>query len=458
MLSWVMFVGLSGLALWRWPRAQTVVAAYLLGWLVLPLSLQPYVVADGEFAVWVLGGAMPADRFWTKAAFIPATLLALTLLLDSAAWRRLRWAWADLPMLLWCLWPLLRGLGAMDSATDPAPWVASAYLGLVWGGSWALGRVYLGQAAGQWALLQGVALSAVACLPLAVVEGFGRVGLHGVLWGQPHPFREDGVLRRVGWRPIGMLENGNHYGLWVALGACMAVVVWCWQRPVPAGVVAQPWLRRTLWGVACLVALQAQSFGAWGLLALGWVMLAPWRQGLVAWLRRLLLLGLAAALLLWALTWTGLLPITHWARHTAWGQQALQLARGFTRTSLPWRISQEQKALTLVKQQPLLGHGRWDWWAPLQSRPWGLWMLMMGQWGLVGLGLAWLAVLGPPLRQLRGPPQAEGLGRQALAWLVLLAMLDGLMNSFLFYPALLAAAALVPAGTQTQGPAHPSHA
>ena len=73
-------------------------------------------------------------------------------------------------------------------------------------------------------------------------------------------------------------------------------------------------------------------------------------------------------------------------------------------------------------------------------------MLLLGQFGLVGVVLSAIVLLLPAARIAWQVPRGDPLAPQALPWLlaivVLLAMLDAVLNSFVFFPAVLIAAAL----------------
>jgi hypothetical protein len=119
------------------------------------------------------------------------------------------------------------------------------------------------------------------------------------------------------------------------------------------------------------------------------------------------------------------------------------------RGSFTWRISQDQKAIALVKPVVVVGHGRWDWWRELGTRPWGLALLVIGQFGLLGFALAFGTLLAPAVARLWHAPMSSpwtaGGAPSVLAVIVILMLLDAGLNSFIFFPALLAAGALVPA-------------
>jgi hypothetical protein len=368
---------------------------------------------------------------------VPCTVWLAVLLFDRASLRRFRPAWCDAPLLLWCAWPLLQSLLFVD-APQPAGAAASLYLLGSWGLTWLLGRVYCGGADGLRALAQALVLAGVACLPLAVVEGLAGARTYGWLF-EPHPFRDDGAVRYLGWRPLGTFENGNQYGIWVSLCALVALW-WAWSR-ARAGDRDLRW--RWIAAVAAGVALAAQSVGALLLLLIGGGVLAlSSRLRPRTMVAAALALGLASS----ALYLSGVVPIARIANETAAGRSVVAAVKSVGRGSFTWRIAQDQRALPTATQRPLVGSGQWNWWQALGSRPWGLAMLLLGQYGLIGMALAAAVPLLPAARTAWHTPRADTLAPAALPWVlalvVLLAMLDALLNSFVFFPALCVAGAL----------------
>src|SRR5580765_5197243 len=125
------------------------------------------------------------------------------------------------------------------------------------------------------------------------------------------------------------------------------------------------------------------------------------------------------------------------------------------RGSFAWRIAQDQKVLPDAMATPVTGSAQWDWWRSKGVRPWGLLMLLLGQFGLVGLCLCFGALLMPALREAWRAPRASAWQPRGLplmlATLVVLTVLDGLLNSFLFFPAVTAAGGLAAGGLRPPG-------
>ncbi len=276
----------------------------------------------------------------------------------------------------------------------------------------------------------------VVLAPVALLEGSMGPKVYGWLYGL-HPFRSDGVQRYVGFRPLGFFEHGNQYGVWVAATALAAV--WMWRSEDEArlrsrfGIVA---------ALALAIAVVSQSAGAILLLLAGLALL--WKTGTS--MKRLALpLILVLVMLGGGLYLARALPLRALAQNTSIGRQMVDLVRSTGRESFIWRIARDQDALALVGDHPILGAGQWDWWRKDEGRPWDLAVLLLGQFGLIGLVLALGSLLAPALRVLHEEHVSVRRGRPGapLAVIVLMAVADMLLNSFILYPAILAAGALV---------------
>jgi hypothetical protein len=411
--------------------AVAVLGSFLGGWILLPVGSYPAGAADAVFPYWIIGLALPSDMLLAKAVAAPGAAFLGVVLFDRQALARLRPVWLDVPIVLWCLWPAVAA--AFAAEPRPAPLLAIGYLAAAWGLPWLLGRLYFASAEGRLLLVKGLVLSALACLPFSVVEGaFGPIVYDTVY--QTHPFRADGAVRYVGYRPLGFFEHGNQFGLWISLSALAAL----WLA-ISSGAA------RWRWAAAILVAmaLAAQSVGAIALLALGaaglWVF-AHVRPRLLA-SGAAVLIALGGAVYL-----SGAIPFQAIAKDTGWGREIVSSIRGAGRGSFTWRIAQDQKLLAAAVARPMTGSAQWDWWRAKETRPWSLSLLIVGQFGLVGLLLALATLLGPALRTAWVAPRGgawrpEGLPL-LLASIVVLTVIDALLNSFVFFPAFVAAGGL----------------
>jgi len=436
-LAWVV----AALAMFRFCKpAAAVLGSCLGGWILLPVGAYPSGAADVAFPYWIIGSALPSDVVITKAWVAPASALLGVAVFDRDATRRLRPALLDAPIVAWCLWPFVPALFT-DAARPPAV-VASAYLIGSWGVPWLLGRLYFASRDGQLLLAKGLVASALACLPFSLIEGALGPVLYGWLY-EPHPFRLDGDVRYLGFRPIGFFEHGNQFGLWISL--CALAALWL-TRAAPPGRRRAPAAAAAL---LVVMAVAAQSIGALLLLALG--ACALWACSVVR--PRLLVAGATALLVATgAIYVSGVVPVARLAKETSVGREVVAGFRGLGRGSFTWRVSQDQKLLGAAMARPALGTAQWDWWRAEGTRPWGLSLLVIGQFGVTGLLLVLAALLGPALAAAWAAPGAivsrpEGVPL-LLAALVLLGVVDALLNSFVFFPAIVAAGALAPAGAR----------
>jgi hypothetical protein len=428
------------------PPALAVAVTCFAGWLLLPVGNFPAGSADAVYPYWITGAAVPSDMLLTKMWWPPVVALAGALWKDRESLARWRPGWIDVPMVLWCLWPLGQWL-VVDDNPEPQAWIASLYLAAAWGVPWFLGRVYFSGDGGGRRLITAIVAGLAVIAPIALVESVLGPRVYGLFY-ELHPFRSDGVQRYVGFRPLAFFEDGNQYGIWVAATALAAV--WLWQSTPNSRE------RGRLAAVAVLalaIALMSQSVGAILLLCAGLVL--SWAIGRSL-MRRVLLLFFLLMALGGTIYLSGALPLRAIAENTAIGRQIVDIIRSSGRGSFTWRIARDQAALPLIAEHPVLGAARWDWWRQNGQRPWGLALLIFGQFGLIGLVLAFGSLLTPALNAFANHWHA-GAWRiypaLPMAMIVLMAAADALLNSFFFYPAILAAGALASDGAEQLRPA-----
>jgi len=437
--------GIVALLLFRFVAPSRAVAiTCFAGWLILPVGNFPAGSTGTVFPYWITGAAVPSDMLLTKMWWPPVVALAGALWVDRQTLARWRPGWADVPMVLWCLWPI--GQWPFVENPEPQPWIASLYLGAAWGAPWLLGRVYFWGEDGGRQLIASMVAGMAVLVPIALIEGTFGPMVYGWVY-ELHPFRFDGAQRYIGFRPLGFFENGNQYGIWVAATALAAI--WLWQTP------SDPRMRGRLAAIAMLglaIALMSQSVGAILLLFSGLALLWTVGRSPMRWVLPLFLLLMVSG---GAIYLSGKIPLRALAENTAIGRQMVEIIRSSGRGSFTWRIARDQTALPLVVAHPIVGTARWDWWRKNNERPWSLVLLILGQFGLIGLVLAFGSLMTPALRALaiKGHSGAWRVHPTApLAVIVLMASADALLNSFFFYPAIVAAGALASRHRSLQEP------
>jgi hypothetical protein len=427
--------GIAALLLFRFVTPVRAVAITCFsGWLILPVGNFPGGPADASYPYWITGTAVPTVMLLTKMWWPPVVALAGALWTDFEALARWRPGWTDIPMVLWCLWPI----GQCFFVTNPAPqpWIASLYLAAAWGAPWLLGRIYFTGHDGGVRLITAIVAGLAVIAPIALVEGIFGPRVYGWVYGF-HPFKFDGYQRYVGFRPLAFFEDGNQYGIWVAVTALAAI--WLWQS-APTSRMRCRLATVAMLGVA--IALMSQSVGAILLLFVGLAMLWMTGRPMARWVLPsiLLLTALGGAIYL-----SSVIPLRAIADKTVIGRQIVGIFKSTGRQSFTWRIARDQRALPLIAAHPVLGTAQWDWWRSNGERPWGLALLIIGQFGLMGFALAFGSQLIPILRTFVNQLQLRPWRLHPaapLATIVLMAIGDALLNSFFFYPAILAAGAL----------------
>lgn len=400
--------------------------AYMLGMLFLPVADYPLsTITASSFTVDVIGGVLPSNLGWTKIALVPMIVLVAASIREPARWSALRPVWPDAVVAVFCVWPLF---GVLFGAPVGTAVFSAAYLACVWGGHWLLARVMLSGQDGDRVLIRAIAWSGVALLIFAVFEAALPPWMYSFIYGA-HPFQTEGAVRYLGYRPMGLLEHGNQYAIWMALSALAWVERLRHRR------------KRTGFEVGCAIAVivatfTSQSVGAIALFVVGVVALAMSHRTM----RLTLRMGAPALALLAAVYLSGVLPVSRAAWEAAVGPVARSVLQSTGRESIGYRIRRDQMALPMIYAKPVAGYGVWDWWRPLNSHPWGLPLLLAGQFGLVSLALCMLFMFAAAARAVWNGSHGY------LTIMTLLAGFDAALNSYLFFPAIFAAAVLASRG------------
>jgi hypothetical protein len=413
----------------RYPARIAILANFFGGWAVLPNA--NYTPSTVIFPYWILGVCLPTSYLVTKATVTGLCGLAGILLFHFADVKRFRPGPCDLPMTVWCCAPLLSAATHWSTVHEDV--LGALYLIVAWGVPWLLGRIYFSEFDSRLLAAKACVIAAACYVPICVFEICVGPQLYAFAYGY-QPYRWVGAARYLGFRPIGMMEDGNQLGIWMAAATLIAMALWL--RSLTMSILGLPikWVAAGLAGTTLL----CQSVGSILLLIL-LLPLSLFRRSSV--LRRgvgALVFGIVVLILL---RMSGLVPLRAMVQQSgALHAIADGLAR-LGRQSLAWRYAREESNLVIALHQPLLGFGQWDWWKNGDVRPWGLWLLVFGMYGLVGLTALGLILFLPIYRAVW--PSAGGDRRDdpnlrlALAGLILMAAIDNLLNGALILPYLL---------------------
>ena len=431
---------LTLLLFWRLPARKAAVASLVGGWLLLPTARFLDDVAGVDFPYWIMPSALPSDYWTTKGRVIGIALLLGVVTFDPRAWTRFRPSWLDLPILGWCLCPiasdLSNGLKVTEALAD------SAYLALTWGVPYLVGRLYFADPAGLDVLARALIIGALAYAPFCLVESVTGPIFYRTLYGF-HPYAAQGMTRYLGYRPVVFLEDGNQLGVWMATAALVSV--WLWRSgslrrlgKIPGGVVA---------GGLTALAILTQSAGAVILLFLGLASIEVVRRVDRRWP---IVAVLAIPLLFVGARAAHLFDAKALVMGSSLGRKLAESSIKLDRKSFGWRLQVEERASKLALQRPLMGWARWDWWrdATRGERPWGLFSLSLGAYGVIGWLLLMATFAAPIAAFLNlGPPRfwitSTRASATALAGALALNELDAILNANFLLPMLAASGALV---------------
>jgi hypothetical protein len=360
----------------------------------------------------------------SKGMFVPAVVLAASLILDTRAWQRLRLRLLDLPMMVFVAVPLFTSLSNNLGAYDG--FSACLEIGSVWGAPYLLGRLYLGEPRALRNLAKGLIVGAVVYVPLCLWEIRMSPQLHGSLYG----FVSSGAfvhnVRFGGYRPTVFMLTGLMVGTFMATGTL--VTLWMWRTRALRSLMGVP-----LGSVAALLVVTTvlvKSVAAVLLMIVGFITLEVARRFRTP----LLVLALMA-----------LPPAFTAARLSGWDADAVvRLSResvgGDRAQSVDFRLRNEQLLVEKAKQRPWLGWGRWgraritdDFGRDVTITD-SLWVITLGTFGFLGLVAQWLALALPGWALLRLYP-ARFWGDPRLAAAVVLSValqlwvIDDLLNA-----------------------------
>lgn len=388
------------------PR-RAVLAAYLIGWMFLPMA---------SFKI----AGIPE---YSKVTATNVGVLLGVLLFDLGRLTTFRPRLIDLPMAIWCgcsyVSSMQNGLGAYDGAS------AVVYKVLLWGIPYFIGRIYLTDLRALREAATAVFIGGLVYMPLCLLEIKVSPQLHRWVYGYfQHDFAM--TIRLGGYRPMVFMQHGLMVAMWMTTSALCGL--WLWQTKS---------IKR-LWGmpmgglVAALMvtAVLCKSINALFLMGLGIGVLYG-----VRWFRtRAFVVALVAVAPMYLV-----LRISGVMDGRALVSLATDLVGKERAESLKFRIDNEDLLVGKAMKQPLFGWGGWNRYRVIdedgntQGITDGMWVIAIGENGLVGLTAATTALLLPTLlltRRLKSRDWSHPLGSAAAVLSIVgaLHMIDNLPN------------------------------
>jgi hypothetical protein len=414
----------------RLPIRKALLVNFIGGWAILPAANYA-APANNAFPYWILGTSLESDYFLTKATVIGFTGILGILLFDRGSFRRFTLTVWDLAMGMWLIAPLLSAIANPGTALEG--WTGEFYQLLAWGSPYLIGRLYFTDTESLRLAAKAFVLGGLAYIPFCLLEIPKGPWIYAWLYGY-QPFQTNGAERWIGYRPIGLLENGNQLGIWMATATLIAL--WLWKRKTAPSIVGIP--IRIVAPTLLVITLLCQSTGAIILLLalIPFVFVDP--RHLSRTVSIVLVLGILSFAIFRIGNWVSLHQLV---RENPAAHAVDSFLRKIGKGSLGWRLSQDERHIDTALDEPILGYGQWNWWQEGYERPWSLWLLVFGMYGSVGLCSLEALLLIPALRAVWFPLARSDIGytnmRHTLSAAVLITAIDSLLNGAIILPLLL---------------------
>jgi len=427
LLAFLAWIPLSLVLFRRYPIRVAILVNFLGGWALLPVAR----FSGDPSPFWILGNGLYTGYFLTKASVTGLSALLGVLLFDRQIFRSFRLTFWDLPMLMWCIVPLLAGIANPESLGVGV--AGEIYQLLAWGVPWVLGRLYFSDTASLRLAAKAFVIAGLLYVPICLIEVFAGPQIYAHLYGY-QPYRWVRTQRYLGYRPLGLLETGTQLGIWMATSALIAV--WLWLRRSVDRILGIP----TVWTavILCGATLLCQSGGSIVLL----VALLPFVFVSRRYFPRVMAILLVTGILLFAgLRLTNAVSVRALMRRNSTVHSTTEFLKRIHRGSLMLRLEHDERTVDLALEQPILGSGQWDWWRNSGLRPSGLWLLAFGMYGIFGLiGLEAIQLI-PVVRVVWFPlarSDIEDLNlRHAFVAVILMTAIDNLLNNAMILPLIL---------------------
>jgi hypothetical protein len=296
-------------------------------------------------------------------------------LFDRRIFTHFKLSFWDLPILAWCFVPLLSAIANLRGFV--AACQMESYQILAWGVPYLIGRLYFSDTEPLRLAVKAFVVAGLAYVPVCLTEIFTGPQIYAHLYGY-QPYRWVGADRYLGFRPVGLLEDGNQLAIWMATSTLLAI--WLWRRRLLDRILGIP--IAAVSAVLLIVTLLCQS--AESILVL--LCLLPFvfvrKNSLHRAVVAIFLLGVLGYM---SLRLANVISLRMLVKQNAVAHSAEGFLRSIKRQSFGWRLSEDETHVGVALEKPLLGYGESNWWRNGSSRPWGLWLLAFGMYGIVGL-------------------------------------------------------------------------
>ena len=201
------------------PSRRAVIASFLAAWLFLPMATYP----------------LPFLPDYTKMSATCAGVFIATVIFDVKRVVRFKPSWADVPMVLFCLFPFVTS-NERNSRYDGVSDMLSNVI--TWAFPYFIGRIYFNDARGLRELAMGMFIGGLLYIPLCLFEVRMSPQLHNLVYGF---FPRMVQVRDGGWRPSVFMDGGLQVGMWMT--AASLVGIWQWKT----GTLKKMWGVSATW-------------------------------------------------------------------------------------------------------------------------------------------------------------------------------------------------------------------
>jgi tetratricopeptide (TPR) repeat protein len=410
----------------RLPTGRSLIVALITGWLYLPQAAIP----------------IPGLPDYKRTTATSVGLLLASLAFSPERFRQLRLRWFDLPMLIWCITPFVssmtNGLGPYDGFAMALDQIAT------WGLPYLIGRACFVDREGVRDLSVGIVIGGLSYVPLAHIELRLSPQIHHWVYGFSSPGGTwDMTIRYGGYRPLIFMSNGLEVGMYMVAASLLGF--WLWTGGVLRQIRGIPFV----FPLAALLGttVMCKSTGALLLMIVGIAVLVMARRfGTRIPAIVLLLIAPAYCAVRAPGLWDGRVLVSA-------SSDAIDSERS---QSLEFRLDNENMLAEKAMERPVFGWAGWGR-ARLHDENGrtltitdGLWIIALGNHGIVGLASLTLVFLLPlALLMVHYSPRSwsqPGIAPSAaLSVLLALYMVDNLSNAMINLIYIVAAGALLSA-------------